>query len=246
MNFFNKTLIIVAILFMYVSANAQHNKIGLSMYSGTVFGDLADMNNTNPNAGYAMFSYGGALEYNYFFKNNIGIGARFNYAEFETDNIQYQTYLNNELGIIDDNYVSKNNYTYYSSGFQIGVSYNFKISSLFNITPYFYSGFNIFTSPMEKTVYFKDNKTYTHYKETTAFAGFSYAPGIDFSFNFTKHFNAGVFFEYEVSSHSSNDEISTEYSYDSFNKNVNSKKYDFSALNIGLKFNYVFGKDTRN
>ena len=229
------------LLFIVGSVNAQNFQFGLAGYSGFVLGDLNTNLKTNQAYDDVIFSAGGNVYGTYYFKNNIGVGFRFDYADFERDADAFNEDLVSRLGILDSNYILQRAYLYSSYSFQVGASYVFKVTDLFQVEPYLYIGTAWFTTPFEHGVFYKNNETYTYRKDKNLYLGFHYTPGVKFQFNLGKHLGINIFVEYKGMALGDQVEETTIYSATSFNRYTTAHSYSVNAINTGLGVNFTFG-----
>jgi len=241
-----KTLLFLTLftgIFISNTIHAQTVQVGLNWYNPILLGDISNSNIADENSGYVTFASGANIEFNYYTKGNFGFGFRTNYTSYAKDIAAYREDLVSALGVTDSNLVMQSLYTYRYFGGQVGASYVFNVSKVFNIEPYMYIGFGAFTSPLEEVTYFKNNETFIQKKPITAFATFNYTPGVKFQWNIAKgHIGIRLYAEYDGFAMEEWGEEKVTFSATSFKRSSALKTYDINSFNIGLGVSYRFGK----
>jgi hypothetical protein len=238
-----KTFFFVMILFFVIGINAQTYKASLTFYSSNIMGDLTSSDLTNPDAVYIQYGIGAGLEFMTYeaLDGHLGIGGRFNYVEYEKDADAYNDALKFRLGIKDGNYDTRKAYFHIESNFQAGISYLLAVSENVEVEPYVFLGFNVFTTPLESVIFYKDGITYNYRKNVNVYWGFSYAPGARVQWRTHERFGMNFFVEYHGVTHGSDTETTVTTTYNSFVKTSRERDYDYGAINVGVGVTYTFG-----
>ena len=243
-----KKILFTSLLIITISnVIAQSFQVGLNGYGAIVMGDITQTDLNNPSAGYVLYSEGGSLEFLYHTKKKFAFGFRPHYSSYTKDIHTYKDDLTQYLGVSDSNIMIQSLYTYSNMGVQLGIAYQFDVSEIFSIEPYFFLGGNIFTSPAEQVTYFKKGTTYIQKKPITAFVGFSYSPGVKFQWIILDgHLGLNAFLEYNAIVIEPYAEETITYSNNSFDKKYVQRDYSINAINIGIGVFYRFGKGVSN
>ena len=242
-----KKFILVILVFFIISINsttqAQTFQVGLNGYVSQVLGDIKETDLNNPSSGYVLYADGGNLEFLYHTKKNFAFGFRSFYTYYSKDFTTYKEDVMQQLGVSDSNMMIQSSYTYKNFGLQLGVAYQFDISEIFSIEPYFFMGGNFFTSPAEQITYYKRGRTFVKKKSVTGFFGFSYSPGLRFQWViFNKRLGLNASLEYNGTSLETYVEETITYSSNTFKKEYIQRNYNINAINIGIGIFYRFGK----
>ena len=239
-------LLVIALFFVGQDSVKAQFQIGLNSFNPILFGDLTKTELNNPGAGYVIYGTGGNIELMYHFKNKLGVGFRSNYSIYTKDIDAYKLDLMSAIGVDENNFMMQSVYAYHSLSGQFSVSYDISAGEKFSIEPYIYLGFNVFTSPIEEAVYFKNGSTFTRKKPVEAFGGFNYSPGVKFQWVLLqKHLGLVLYAEYDGSSIENWSEEYITYSSDSFTKSYVEKSYSIQSVNIGIGAYWRFGKSDK-
>jgi hypothetical protein len=145
------------------------------------------------------------------------------------------------LALADDLYDLDGGEAFFTGGSDLGVSYQFNVSEMICLEPYFYLGFRAMRSPQTWLVYSDDGTTFNYRTKSEFFFATSFAPGARVHINVTPSFGLNLNFEYSTAPYSEETERTVITSDDTFIISDFNREYAVNSFNVGLGVWYRFG-----
>lgn len=220
--------------------NAQYSKISITGHTGFVMGDFKKQELNSETSGYADQAWSTVIEYNYYLKNNLGLGVRSSYTGYLRD-IAYREDLVNSVEMWNSDITS--NDTYHAYSFNIGASYLLNLTKSINLEPFLFTGYRFMISPATSFIFLRNGTTYEYKNKSQSYVGFGYAAGVKLNWNITN--TLGLFGSVEYNNDIYNAEFETNVlsSYNTLLVDESrAKEYNIHKLNIGLGISFKFGE----